>query len=109
MSRLQKELHVEARWRSDGTVGLYFPDGKVVELIKEQGLAFMKYEDFWPIRQQLAYSHRRGYHLHIHKQLPHMVHCSQCMASTQTEEDTMRISWTEQKVVEDEPRPPSMA
>ena len=59
-TRMQEELNVEARWRGDGTVGLYFPDGKVVELIKEQGLAFMKYEDFWPIRQQLAASHREG-------------------------------------------------
>ena len=38
VSRLQEELNVAVRWRSDGTVGLYFPDGKVVELIQEQGL-----------------------------------------------------------------------
>ena len=87
---MQEELKVEARWRGDGTVGLYFPDGKVVDLIKEEGLAFMAYEDFKIIRQQLADSHRKGRQSagsHTHNAKTNVVYCNHCVASTQTEED----------------------
>ena len=104
VSRIQEELCVEARWRGDGTAALYFPDGKVVELIKEQGLAFMKYEDFWPIRKQLAESHRKGRPSACPRAVcaeTNVVYCNHCIASTQTEEDNMWENWIDQKVVED--------
>ena len=104
VSRIQEELCVEARWRGDGTAALYFPDGKVVELIKEQGLAFMKYEDFWPIRKQLAESHRKGRPSACPRAVcaeTNVVYRNHCIASTQTEEDNMWENWIDQKVVED--------
>ena len=101
--RMQSELNVEARLRGDGTVGVYFPDGNVVELIKEQWLAFTKYEDLWPIRQQLAYSHRQGRPSICPRAAPaHVVYCNHCVASTQTEEDTTWSSWLDPKVHADE-------
>ena len=54
VSQMHEELNVEARWRGDGTAALDFPDGKIVELMKEQGMACMDHDDFWPIRRQLA-------------------------------------------------------
>ena len=51
VSRMQEELGIEARWRGDGTAALIYPTGDTIELIKEQGLAFVEWEQFWPIRR----------------------------------------------------------
>ena len=88
VNRLQEELEVEVRWRADGTAALYFPDGKVVELIRQQGLSFIDYEDFMPIRQQLAVSHQKGRPTACPRTRPpqaNVVTVSLCEVSTQTE------------------------
>ena len=58
VSRMQEELGIEARWRGDGTAALIYPTGDTIELVKNQGLAFMELEHCWPCRQLL--SERKG-------------------------------------------------
>ena len=57
MARIQEELGMEARWKCDGSAVLLCPDGKEVQLVKDQGLQFIKWEDFQPIRATLQKSH----------------------------------------------------
>jgi len=60
VSRMQEELGVEARWRGNGTAALIIANGCQIELVKEQGLAFISWEDFVRIRKMLADSHAKG-------------------------------------------------
>ena len=46
-------------WEDEG-VTLKYPTGESVHLVEEQGLAFLKWEDFVPLRRLLAESHIKG-------------------------------------------------
>ena len=46
MARIQEELGMEARWKSDGSAVLMYPDGEEVKLVKDQELQFIRWEDF---------------------------------------------------------------
>ena len=114
---------MEARWRGDGSAALLYPDGKVIELVVEQGLVFLKWEHFCPIRQMLADSHHSGrrrasdgicstadpnetYHP---KGELRTIHCNICSIETQTEShldsDIGSVEWhtrIQRGIVEDD-------
>ena len=54
VNRMQDELGIEARWRGDGTAALMWPSGEAIELVREQGLAFLDYNKFGDIRKGIG-------------------------------------------------------
>ena len=59
VSRLTKELGIKVTWGPHG-VTLIHPDGREVRARTEQGLTFLDWVDFAPIRSALIESHRQG-------------------------------------------------
>ena len=59
VSRLQGELGMGVMWNPDGTADLLHPDGQRTSLILDDGLTFMPWEDFQPIRMALGNSHKK--------------------------------------------------
>ena len=59
VSRITKELGIKVTWGPEGVV-LTHADGRKVKARTEQGLAFLQWDDFVPIRSALIESHKKG-------------------------------------------------
>lgn len=57
LCRVQRGLGLSVLYDADGSASLMYPTGDKVELKMEQGLAFIPWEDFLPIRKMLGDSH----------------------------------------------------
>ena len=60
MWSMHEELDMEARYLPGGNAVLVFPNGDDVELLKDQGMHFINWEDFPGVRNQLQNSHWQG-------------------------------------------------
>ena len=68
--RMQDEVGLEVKFKRDGTAALVYPTGDEVTLHRDQGLVYISWDDFWPIRKLLAESHRNG-RPHSTMKMPH--------------------------------------
>ena len=66
-NRLQNELGISCTWSGDGCAYLEYPAGDRVKLEVFQGLAFIDWEHFMPIRKLLAVSHAAGRPKYVHR------------------------------------------
>ena len=113
VSRLQDELGITISYRGDGSSVLVYPTGDEVILIRDQGLAYVEWDDFWPIRKLLAESHKHGRPRNgskvtsaiLEQEEIREVRCNIC-AATQTDDPSMESEewqdWVQSTIVEDD-------
>ena len=58
VSRLQNELGIGVAWNPDGSADLLRGNGVRTKLIIDDGLTFIPWGDFQPIRMELGKSHK---------------------------------------------------